>query len=214
MSEVDILAKKIWDYHLLHHPLKKVDCILSLCSNDIRVAEYAADLFKKGYAPLLAFSGGSGVLTHGLFNKPEAEVFADVAVSRGVPREKILLEPKSTNTGENIQYTKRLFEENEIPWNAFIVIQKPYMERRTYATIKKVAPEMEFIISSPPIAFDQYPNDVISKDMMINIMIGDLQRIKLYPERGFQIYQEIPADVWEAYETLAAMGYTKHLVKD
>jgi hypothetical protein len=43
-------------------------------------------------------------------------------------------------------------------------------------------------------------------------MVGDLQRIKLYPERGFQIYQDIPDDVWQAYEKLVGMGYTKHLV--
>jgi hypothetical protein len=44
------------------------------------------------------------------------------------------------------------------------------------------------------------------------MMVGDLQRIKLYPEKGFQVYQEIPDDVWEAYEELVAMGFDKQLV--
>jgi len=44
-------------------------------------------------------------------------------------------------------------------------------------------------------------------------MIGDLQRIKVYPQKGFQIFQEIPDDVWTAYEQLLALGYTKHLIK-
>ena len=43
-------------------------------------------------------------------------------------------------------------------------------------------------------------------------MVGDLQRIKVYPERGYQTYQEIPSDVWEAYEELVRIGYNKHLV--
>jgi hypothetical protein len=44
-------------------------------------------------------------------------------------------------------------------------------------------------------------------------MVGDLQRTKLYPDKGFQIYQEIPSDVWEAYEKLVEQDYTKHLLK-
>jgi len=44
-------------------------------------------------------------------------------------------------------------------------------------------------------------------------MIGDLQRIKLYPEKGFQIYQEIPGDVWQAYEQLVKLGFDKHLIR-
>jgi hypothetical protein len=43
-------------------------------------------------------------------------------------------------------------------------------------------------------------------------MVGDLQRIKVYPEKGFQISQDIPDDVWKAYEELVRLGYTKHLV--
>jgi hypothetical protein len=44
-------------------------------------------------------------------------------------------------------------------------------------------------------------------------MVGDLQRIKIYPEKGFQIAQEIPDDVWQAYEQLVAMGFDRHLAK-
>jgi hypothetical protein len=49
---------------------------------------------------------------------------------------------------------------------------------------------------------------------VISIMVGDLQRVKLYPLRGFQIPQEIPGDVWEAYEALVAAGYNRHLIRD
>jgi hypothetical protein len=49
---------------------------------------------------------------------------------------------------------------------------------------------------------------------VIGIMVGDLQRIRTYPARGFQIPQEIPEDVWDAFEQLVAAGYNKHLVED
>ena len=45
-------------------------------------------------------------------------------------------------------------------------------------------------------------------------MVGDLQRIKLYPAKGFQIFQEIPDDVWQAYERLIELGYDKDLVAE
>lgn len=214
MNEVDQLAKIIWDYHHLNHKLEKADCIFVLGSHDTRVAEYAADLFLKGYAPYIIFSGGLGNLTNDIFQKPEADIFADIAIKRGVPPEKILIENRSSNTGENVEFTKKLLDEKGLRFNTFILVQKPYMERRTFATFKKVWPEKNFIVTSPPIPFENYPNEEISKDKVINIMVGDLQRIKIYPERGFQIFQDIPPNVWSAYEKLVELGYTKHLVKE
>jgi hypothetical protein len=51
------------------------------------------------------------------------------------------------------------------------------------------------------------PEDVVA------IMVGDLQRIRLYADKGFQIPQEIPASVWAAYEALVHAGFNKFLVK-
>jgi uncharacterized SAM-binding protein YcdF (DUF218 family) len=214
MNEADTSAKIIWDYHHLNHKLEKADCIFVLGSHDMRVAEYAADLFLAGYAPYIIFSGGLGSLTKDIFKKPEADIFAEIAIKKGVPPEKILIENKSANTGENVEFTKKLLDEKGLKFDAFILVQKPYMERRTFATFKKVWPEKNFIVTSPQISFEDYPNDEISKDKVINIMVGDLQRIKLYPGRGFQIFQEIPPNVWSAYKKLVELGYTKHLVKE
>jgi hypothetical protein len=44
-------------------------------------------------------------------------------------------------------------------------------------------------------------------------MVGDLQRIRNYPDRGFQIHQDIPENVWQAYEALVLAGYDKYLSK-
>lgn len=213
-NKIDRLAKIIWDYHHVYQRLRKADCILVLGSHDTRVGEYAADLFLKGYALYIIFSGGLGNLTRGVFQKPEAEIFSEIAVKRGVPAEKILVETKSTNTGENIEFTKKLLEERGLNFNSFILVQKPYMERRTFTTFKKVWPEKDFVVTSPQISFEDYPNNEIPKEEVINIMVGDLQRIKIYPERGFQIYQKIPAKVWKTYEELVKLGYTKNLVQD
>lgn len=213
-TKIDLLAKVIWDYHHVNHKLKKVDCIFVLGSRDVRVAKYAAELFLQGYAPFIIFSGGLGKITKDVFQKPEAEIFADIAIQLGVPRDKIIIENKSTNTGENVSFTKNILNERGLDFNTFILVQKPYMERRTYATFKKLWPEKEFIVTSPKISYEDYPNSDISKEDFISVMVGDLQRIRIYPEKGFQVYQEIPNDVWKAYKELVELDYVSHVIKE
>ena len=208
------LAKKLWEYHHLDHTLEKSDCIFVLGSHDLRVADRGAELYLEGWAPVLIFSGGLGNVTKGIWTETEAEKFANIAMKRGVPRDAILIENKSTNTGENILFTQQLLKERNIEPQSFIVVQKPYMERRSYATFKKHLPDKKLLVTSPQIAFEDYPTDEISLEMVINVMVGDLQRIKIYPAKGFQIPQNIPADVWEAYEQLVALGFNKHLAKE
>jgi uncharacterized SAM-binding protein YcdF (DUF218 family) len=210
-SEIDALAEIIWDYHHLRHALEPSDLLLALGSHDVRVAERAAELFLQGYAPLLVFSGRRGRLTEE-WPETEARVFARIAGERGVPEEKILIEEGSTNTGENVKNTRALLQERGIAPKRILVVQKPYMERRAYATVRKQWPEVEVIVTSPEIGFHDYPNEEISKEEVISIMLGDLQRIPLYAERGFQIPQDVPQPVWAAYQRLVEAGYVSHLL--
>jgi len=208
------LAKRLWDYHHMDHALEKADCILVLGSHDTRVAKRAAELYLVGWAPMIIFSGGLGNFTKDMWTETEADLFAGIAKKMGVPEENILIENKSTNTGENIRFTQQLLARKNFDMKTFIVVQKPYMERRSYATFKKHWPHKELIVTSPQISFDGYPTEEIPMDRVINIMVGDLQRIKFYPEKGFQIFQEIPPDVWNAYEQLVETGFDKHLMKE
>lgn len=211
---INLLAKKIWDYHALNHKLDKSDCILVLGSHDLRVAERGAQLFLEGMAPLLILSGGLGNLTKEIWDEPEADKFAKIAAKMGVPKENILIENKSTNTGENIRFSYELLMQNNIFPKKIILVQKPYMERRTYATFMKQWPDqnVKIKVTSPQIAFEEYPTKEITLENVINIMAGDLQRIREYPKKGYQIFQVIPEDVWQAYEELVELGFTKHLI--
>lgn len=214
MSEplIDELAQIIWDYHHLNHKLENAGLILALGSNDLRVADWAAEVYLQGWAERLMFSGNVGALTRGKFAKSEAETFAEIAVQKGVPSEAILIEPESTNTGENIAFSRRILAEHKLDPESIIVVQKPYMERRAYATFMNFWPGKRLIVTSPPIQFAEYFTAELPKDLVINIMVGDLQRIRDYPAKGFQIPQEIPDEVWLAYEKLLALGYDKHLI--
>jgi len=210
------LAEKIWDYHRMKQQVDKADVILVLCSHDRKVAERGAELFLEQWAPLLIFSGGLGSITRDIWTEPEADQFAKIAIAMGVPQKRILIENRSTNTGENILFTKQLLAERNIDPQKFILVQKPYMERRSFATFRKLWPEKQVLVTSPQVSFDEYLDGFaaseLSADDVINIMVGDLQRIKIYAKEGFQIHQEIPDDVWSAYEELVRAGYDQRLV--
>jgi uncharacterized SAM-binding protein YcdF (DUF218 family) len=215
-DQIRALAQTIWDYHHLNHQLIHADAILVLCSHDTSVAARGAELFLAQWAPLLIFAGGLGAITRGLWDEPEADQFARIAVGMGVPQDRILIENRSTNTGENILFTKQLRAARQLDPATFIVVQKPYMERRSYATFRQVWPEKDARVTSPQVSMDEYLNRyshaALSADDVVSIMVGDLQRIREYPARGFQIHQDIPADVWEAYEALVQAGYDRHLL--
>jgi len=212
MTDVERFARIVWSYHHVNHPLEPADCIMVLGSHDTRVAERGAELFLAGWAPLVLFSGNLGALTRGIWNRPEAEIFADVAAAAGVPRERMLIEARSTNTGENVDFSRDLLSKHGMHPRKAIAVQKPYMERRTLATFQQRWPELAVIVTSPQMDFDDYPNEAIRREDVIHIMVGDLQRLMLYADKGWSVPQEIPPDVKEAYERLVAAGYTRRLI--
>ena len=211
-------VESIWEYMLLHHTLEKADAIFVLGSHDLRVGEHASKLWLDGWAPYLVCAGSGTVHINNpawsdFTGSTEAEVFADIALKTGVPKDSILVENKSQNTGQNYEFTTKLLKEKGIELKKIIAVQKPYMERRTYATGKVWWPNVEIIVTSPPIPLTEYPTESMRKDEhWLHAMVGDLQRIKEYPAKGFQIKQEIPGKVWEAYEFLVKEGYTKRLI--
>lgn len=215
MMSVDDDAKIILDYMRLDMELHPADVIIGHGCLDTRVAEQSAQLMLDGYGTWLVCTGGLGKVTKHTQKLSEAETFRNVAVNMGVDESKILLEKKSTYTVQNILHTITLLDEKNIAPKSIIAVTKPYMERRLYATYMKQWPEvqhMDIMVTSPKLTYEQHVTDSITKDLFINIMVGDLQRIIEFPARGFQIEQAIPGDVRAAYDRLITAGYTKHLI--
>ncbi len=210
------LAQIIWDYMRYEQPLQKADVIVGLGSADLRTAEWSAELYKESYAPTIVFSGARGDLTSGSYAISEADAYEARALGLGVPQSAIIKESEAKNTGENIVLLHKKFAELDLKPEKVILVTKPYMLRRTYATFMKQWPgefSPQIFMSAINLTMDEYTtNSYIKLDYMINIMVGDLQRIKEYPRLGFQIEQDIPVNVWEAYEELVRRGYTKHLL--
>jgi hypothetical protein len=207
-------ARTLWDYLKLNQPLHKADCLLVMGSHDLRVAEYGAQLFIDGWAPMMVCSGGLGNQTRTLWDEPEARKFAKIARQMGVPEEKILLEEKSTNTGENIIFSRQLLQSKSINPLSILLVHKPYMERRAMATFQKLWPDKKAWVSSPPLIMEEYPNEDICMEEMINIMVGDFQRILIYPQKGFQNEQLQTEEANISFRSLVKQGFSKHLIKN
>ncbi|MCR9537128.1 YdcF family protein [Vibrio alginolyticus] len=194
----------LWDYMRLKHELKPADCLFVMCSNDVRVAEHAAKLYHQKLAPLIVFSGGEGRFTDGLFEKSEAETFAEIAKLSGVPSKAILLETKSTNSGENVRFTEQRLKEEGKQCSSFILVQKPFMERRAIATFEKQwqSPYTQLQVSSAALPFFEYINEDMPLMMVLEALMEDFSRVKSYPEKGFQTEQNIPQQVESSYQVL------------
>ena len=211
---VDYYAELLYDYHFLKQPLQKADAIFVLGSHDPSVADYAVELYKKGWAKYIIFSGGVfrpvGELRN-LSPKSEADAFFDIALKAGVSSEAVILDNEATNTGENFSCTRKIFKEKGFDFQSFILVQKPYMVRRTHATALVQFAEFKFMSTAKSDSYAQYitrcAENNISKERVISNMTGDLQRLKIYPEKGFLVKMEIPENVWEAYEKLIEMGF-------
>ena len=206
------LIQILWDYMRMNNEIKYSDCIIGLGTMDTNVANIASELYLNGYSNKLIFSGGLGKITYKLWNETESEKFAKIAIEKGVPSKDIYLEKESTNTGDNFRFSKRLIENLKLDIKSCIVVCKPYDEKRAYVAFKKIMPEYDVIIHSENISCEEYYKR--NGNEWVNVLVGDIQRMKLFYEKGWQIKMNIPQNVWNAYEILAKRGYDKFILKD
>jgi len=205
-SAVDHAARVLWDYHRLDEPIHPAGGILVFGSNDLRVATHAADLYHRGIGPWILFSGARGRMTEH-WSGTEAETMAAIAQEHGVPPQALHIENQATNTGENIRFSRTIVDALVAGRTPLVVVQKPYMERRTRAALDVQWPDQDFIVTSPPIRFDDYFTDELTPEIVLRAMTGDFQRILDYPAKGFASAQHISPGVMEAFQTLVAAGY-------
>lgn len=214
---VDSFATTLWSYHSLHQPLERADVLLVLGSNDLRIPLYASTLYKKGLAPIIVVSGGiahTNDLLKTSWEGTEAEKFSQVLRENGVPDHSIIKEEQAKNLGENFTLSRKLLEHNQISFQTAIIVTKPFVERRAFSAAQHWWPDKKVVISSPDLSFDTYANEVITKEDLINLLVGYTQRIDVYGRTGHQIPQEIPENVWHAFQQLKELGFTKHMLSD
>lgn len=188
-----------------------------LGTNDKRVAEYAATLYHSGFASTVVVTGGlahqDDLLATG-WNRPEAEVFAEILERQQVPPYRILLETRASNTAENIRLSRDLICKRGMEPKRVLVVVKPFMQRRVFATHAVEWPEVPATVVSWSTTFDEYCTPELPPAKVTNIMMGDLQRLWIYSNLGYSAPQRIPDEVRRAYSRLRELGYTQHLIAE
>ena len=207
----------IWDYLCLQQQPQKADVIVGFGNFNTDIARRAAELYRQGLAPKVLFTGGLGRNTEGLLPEPEAVRFAKVAMECGVPAEDILIEDRSTNTKENIEFTRVLLEEKGIPHGRILGVHQPFMERRITAAVGVYWPGLDFSVTSPRVTIPEYlaaaKKQGVSEEASVAVIVGDFQRMDLYAKKGYQLPQHIPEEAWAAFRRLVEMGYDSQLAK-
>lgn len=206
----------IWNWMKLDIPPVKADCIVGYgCIND-DIAIRCVQLYKAGFAPRILFSGGLGRNTKGRWDKSESERYRDIALSMGVPDSVILLENRSTNTGENITFSREILHTAGLADKRLLCVHKPFMERRVWAAMKAYWPEADFTMTSPQLSMEEYIRRTMAQGMeekaVIDVIVGDVQRMEIYAEKGYQIPQPLPDEVRAAFNTMVELGYTGELI--
>ena len=205
-------AKILYDFLSGHKvPTEKADFLLVLGSHDLMVPVLAAELFAERLAPIVICSGGFGKITREIWTEEEGKVFAKKCIELGVPKENVFVEDQASNTGENFILSRKVAEARGFDFKSGIIVCKPYMAKRALATGRKQWPEIHWAVAVPKIPFEDY----IAKteiEREINVIVGDLLRMKVYAEKGFQMAVEIPEEVWGAYERLVKAGFNKYVI--
>ncbi len=223
LKEILRPAEIIFDHGNINDPNPlRSDVIIIPGTPDTLGTERAIEEYHKGKSPYLLFTGKGG--RNGEYlktNKSEAKILADIAIKKGVPEEVILLEEESTNTGQNFTFSYELLLNKEmIAVDSLIVAHMPYSLRKDYLIFRKKWPEPQpqIYMCAPNVGLEEYHikgfQGRMTLDDVINDMMGDLQRTKVWADKKFLLREEIPAGVKEAYYELVDRGYTKQLLTD
>lgn len=209
-------VETLWRYNQMNHDVRPVDVGIGLGSHDPDVATHTAKLYKEGIFPLIVFTGANASTTIEQFPRGEAIHYREQALTLGVPDHVILVEPAATNTGENIEFTRALLHEHGLlhPIRSIMLISRPYQQRRSYAVARKRWPGVEVVCSSLPLPLDEYIENIGDADRVVDMLVGDTQRIWVYAGKGWAIEQGVPAEVSEAYNRLVEAGFTSRLLPE
>lgn len=194
-------------------PPDAADIVLAMGSQDLNVAGTAARAFRQVRAEWLICSGGFGKDTAGLLPEPEGVLYARRCREAGVPGDRVLVEDRAANSGENFRLSRALLERRGIFPRRGVIACKPYMARRALAVGEKQWPEVRWSVFRQEISLAEYLAQGNDPAAVFPLMVGDLQRLRAYAGT-FQVPVAVPEPVWAAHERLAADGYDRFVLRE
>lgn len=206
-------AVRIWNYHQMHHLPRACSAAICLGGPDPGIPDLAVELFRRELFPVVVFTGANSPDTVEWYPEGEALGLRERAIELGIPEASILVETEATNTGQNIELSRKVLADAGIAADTVMLVSMPYMQRRAYATCKKTWPEVDVVCASESIGFDTYADRIGDPPLAADMIVGDLQRIMLYPDRAFAIEQDVPPEISAAFQRLVEAGYTSRLAQ-
>ncbi len=143
--------KKITNYIFLKSNQQRTDLALVFGTRHQEAIDKAFELYCDGLVPKILVSGGINRITR----ENEAKEIGDKLIQRGVKKDDVILESKSTNTLENVLFSKQIIDE-KIGFNKIkkiIAVVKHYHSRRALMTLKKHFPKTVELI---PVTYEIY----------------------------------------------------------
>lgn len=202
-KEVSASNKKLFDYLYLKENPKKVDFIIGFGHFDMKIPIRCAELYEKGYANKIIFTGGIGAGTADLA-MPEADAF--LAFTRKnyptIPLENIIIENRSTNTGENLRFTLSILQskhdnlDEKLQKSKIILVANPFRQRRVFLTAAQILPEATLINCPPESDYNTELTLFETKKENLNSQLPDeVLRIINYPDQGWIKKENVPEEI-------------------
>ncbi|MBI5769383.1 MAG: YdcF family protein [Verrucomicrobia bacterium] len=180
------------------------DAVIGFGHFDLRIAARCAELWAAGQVARVIFTGGVGAGTADL-GQPEADAFlAHVGrLHPGLPRERIVVENRSTNTGENIRFTLELLAREPAgrELRRVVLVANPSRQRRVMQTWRRLAPEIVAQAAPPATTLEEERRLFAAhgQDLLAQLA-GEVERLRTYPERGWIEPIAVPDTVRRAAE--------------
>jgi hypothetical protein len=96
----------------------------------------------------------------------------------------------------------------------FLVVHKPYAERRTLATARRRWPSKRVTVTSQRISFDDYCAGDIPVNRIFSMLAGEALRLEAYAASGLiDLDEPVPADLLIAAHALQAAGFSSRAVQ-
>ena len=145
----------ISNYIFVSDAPEKVDVIFLPGGSHPEQPEYAAKLYRKGYAKWLLPSGGVSVKREqwpGVRSKADryngnyqsdCEFFTDVLMKNGVPANAVIRENKSGHTRDNAFLSRKIVDEKGIKLKTALIVCKAFHARRCLMLYQMAFPDVE-----------------------------------------------------------------------
>lgn len=198
-AELQKATEKFFTFLNIKDEPAPADVIFILGGSSLEPVRKAAELYKAGYAPKIAFiSTGGKFGGEKVWGIPENEKYKQVLVGEmGVPPEAIITEGLTTNTLAEAQKAIPFLENHEIVPRKMILVSRPIHQRRAYATFKQQHPDIQYV--NCPANEEFVWNDIETQQRLVQ----EAERLLDYSQRKHDIEkQEIPHDVLMAAVTI------------